>query len=180
MATVLVVDDRAASREIARATLDHGGYRVIEASEGHQALTLAKNSHPDIVLTDVLMPGMDGYQLVRVLRGDPDTAGIPVLFFTANYRQDEAQPLAAALGVSKILSKEALSQELLDAVAAALHDEPAPIALAGTDFGVQHGYTVNAKLLEKVQALDESEARFAAMAQASPVGIVITDRKSVV
>ena len=175
MATVLVVDDRPASREIARATLDHGGYRVIEASEGHQALTLAKNSHPDIVLTDVLMPGMDGYQLVRALRGDPDTAGIPVLFFTANYHQDEAQPLAAAFGVSKILSKDALPQELLAAVAAALHDEPAPIALAGTDFGVQHGYTVNAKLLEKVQALDESEARFAAMAEASPVGIVITD-----
>ena len=175
MAIVLVVDDRAASREIARATLDHGGYQVIEAAEGQQALTLAKNSHPDILLTDVLMPGMDGYQLVRALRGDPDTAGIPVLFFTANYRQDEAQPLAMALGVSKILSKDALPQELLDAVAETLHDRRAPAALAVTDFGVQHEYLVNAKLLEKVQALDESEARFAAMAQASPVGIVITD-----
>ena len=175
MATVLVVDDRAASREIARATLDHGGYRVIEATEGQQALTLAKNSHPDLVLTDVLMPGMDGYQLVRELRGDPGTAGIPVLFFTANYRQDEAQPLGTALGVSKILSKDALPQELLDAVAEALHGRPAPVALAVTGFGVQHADTVNAKLLEKVQALDESQARFAAMAQASPVGIVITD-----
>jgi two-component system, cell cycle sensor histidine kinase and response regulator CckA len=175
MATVLVVDDRIASREIARATLDHGGYRVIEATEGEQAFALAKNSHPDIVLTDVLMPGMDGYQLVRELRGDPGTAGIPVLFFTANYRQDEAQPLAAALGVSKILSKDALPQELLAAVAAALHDQPARVALAGTSFGVEHVGTVNAKLLEKVQALDQSEARFAAMAQASPVGIVITD-----
>jgi two-component system, cell cycle sensor histidine kinase and response regulator CckA len=175
MATVLVVDDRAASREIACATLDDGGYRVIEASGGHQALTLAKNSHPDVVLTDVLMPGMDGYQFVRELRGDPDTAGIPVLFFSANYRQDDAQPLATAFGVSKILSKDATPQELLDAVAEALHDQPAPVALAGADFGVQHLYTVNAKLLEKVQALDESEARFAAMAQASPIGIVITD-----
>jgi two-component system, cell cycle sensor histidine kinase and response regulator CckA len=175
MATVLVVDDRAASREIARATLDHGGYRVIEATEGQQALTLAKSSHPDIVLTDVLMPGMDGYQLVRELRGDPGTAGIPVLFFTANYRQDEAQPLATALGVSKILSKDALPQELLDAVAAALRDQPASLTVAGTAFGIQHTDTVNAKLLEKVQALEESEAWFAAMAQASPVGIVITD-----
>jgi PAS domain S-box-containing protein len=175
MTTVLVVDDRAAGREIARATLDHGGYQVIEATDGQQALTLAKNSHPDIVLTDVLMPGMDGYQLVRELRGDPGTAGIPVLFFTANYRHDEAQPLATAFRVSKILSKDALPQELLDAVAEALHDQPAPVALAGTDFGVQHVSTVNAKLLEKVQALDESEARFAAMAQASPIGIVITD-----
>jgi PAS domain S-box-containing protein len=174
MATILVIDDRAASREIARATLDHGGYTVIEASEGRQALTLAKESHPDVVLTDVLMPGMDGYQFVRELRSDPGTAGIPVLFYTANYREDEAQPLAAAFGVSKILLKDASPQELLDSVAAAL-TRPAPMAMAGTDFGAQHTETVTAKLLEKAQALDESEARFAAMADAAPIGIVIAD-----
>lgn len=175
MATVLVIDDRAASRETARATLDHGGYTVIEASEGRQALTLARESHPDVVLTDVLMPGMDGYQFVRELRSDPGTAGIPVVFYTANYREDEAQPLAAAFGVSKILLKDAGPQELLDSIAAAL-TLPAPAATAGTDFGVQHTETVTAKLLEKAQALDESEARFAAMAEAAPIGIVIADR----
>ncbi len=175
MATVLVIDDRAASRETARATLDHGGYTVIEASEGRQALTLARESHPDVVLTDVLMPGMDGYQFVRELRSDPGTAGIPVLFYTANYREDEAQPLAAAFGVSKILLKDASPQELLDSIAAAL-TLPAPAAMAGTDFGAQHTETVTAKLLEKAQALDESEARFAAMAEAAPIGIVIADR----
>ena len=174
MATVLVIDDRAASREIAHATLDHGGYTVIEASEGPQALTLARESHPDVVLTDVLMPGMDGYQFVRELRSDPGTAGIPVLFYTANYREDEAQPLAAAFGVSKILLKDASPQELLDSIATAL-TLPAPAAIAGTDFGVQHTETVAAKLLEKAQALDESEARFAAMADAAPIGIVIAD-----
>ena len=177
MATVLVVDDRAANREIARATLDHGGHLVIEATDGHRALALAKSSHPDLVLTDVLMPGMDGYQFVRELRGDPETADIPVLFSTANYREDEARPLATAFGVSQILSKDASPQELLDAVAVALHAGPAPVALAGTDFGVQHVGTVNAKLMEKVQALDESEARFAAMAEAAPIGIVIADSR---
>jgi two-component system, cell cycle sensor histidine kinase and response regulator CckA len=174
MATILVIDDRAASRETARAVLDHGGYTVIEASEGRQALTLARDSHPDVVLTDVLMPGMDGYQLVRELRSDPGTAGIPVLFYTANYREDEARPLAAAFGVSKILRKDASPQELLDSIAAAL-TAPAPAATAGTDFGVQHTETVTAKLLEKAQALDDSEARFAAMAEAAPIGIVIAD-----
>ena len=73
------------------------------------------------MLTDVLMPGMDGYQFVRELRGDPETADIPVLFSTANYREDEARPLATAFGVSQILSKDASPQELLDAVAVALH-----------------------------------------------------------
>jgi PAS domain S-box-containing protein len=175
MATVLIVDDRAANREIARASLDYGGYQVIEATEGRQALDLARTKRPDVILTDVLMPGMDGYEFVRDLRGDPDTAGIPVLFYTANYREDEARPLAAAFGVSKILSKDADPQELLDAVADALHDRPASVAYEGGDFGAQHVSTVNTKLLEKIQALDESEARFAAMAEASPIGIVIAD-----
>jgi CheY-like chemotaxis protein len=94
VATVLVVDDQTASREIARATLDHGGHQVIEATDGHQVLHLATTSHPDLVLTDLLMPGMDGYQFVRELRSHQDTARIPVLFYTANYREDEAHPLA--------------------------------------------------------------------------------------
>ncbi len=176
MTTVLVVDDRATNREIARATLDHGGYQVIEAVEGHQALAIAKRNHPDVVLTDVLMPGMDGYQFVRELREDPATADIPVLFYTANYREDEAQPLAGAFGVSRVLSKSADPLELLRAVDAALHDRPDPVAGPVPDVDARHLTTVNAKLLEKVQALDESEARFAAMAEACPMGIVIGDR----
>jgi len=177
MATVLLVDDRAASREVARATLGLGGHLVIEAREGSQALTLAQTSRPDIVLTDVLMPGMDGYQFVRELRSHPGTAGIPVLFYTAAYRTDEAQPLAEVSGVSGIIPKDAPPQVLLDAIASALRGKPALATLAKADFDVRHAFTVNAKLLEKVQALDESEARFAAMAQASPVGIVITDAR---
>jgi two-component system cell cycle sensor histidine kinase/response regulator CckA len=177
MATVLLVDDRAASREVARATLDLGGHLVIEAREGCEALILAQTSRPDVVLTDVLMPGMDGYQFVRELRGQPGTADIPVLFYTAAYRTDEAQPLAAVSGVSGIVPKDAPPQVLLDAIASALNDTPAPTTLAEADFDVRHASTVNAKLLEKVQALDESEALFAAMAQASPVGIVITDAR---
>jgi PAS domain S-box-containing protein len=176
MTTVLVVDDRATNRELARAALDDGGYRVLEAVEGHQALAIARRDHPDVVLTDVLMPGMDGYQFVRELREDPATADIPVLFYTANYREDEAQPLAGAFGVSRVLSKSADPMELLRAVDAALRDRPASVAPPAPDVDARHLTTVNAKLLEKVQALDESEARFAAMAEACPMGIVIGDR----
>ena len=175
MTTVLVVDDRATNREIARATLDHGGYLVIEASGGRQALAMAKANHPDVVLTDVLMPGMDGYELVRELRGDPDTADIPVLFYSAKYRHDDAEPLAATFGVSGILSKSADPLDLLRAVDEALHDHPAHTGVTDGDFDARHRCAVNAKLLEKVHALDDSEARFATMADASPMGIVIGD-----
>ena len=175
MATVLVVDDQKTSREIARATLDHGGYQVIEASAGHQALQLATSNHPDLVLTDLLMPGMDGYQFVRELRSRPGTARIPVLFYTGNYREDEAHPLATAFGVSKILSKDASPPELLDAVAEALDGRVARSAITGNDLGALHDHIINAKLMETTQALGESQARLAAMAEASPIGISLAD-----
>ncbi|MFF5289450.1 ATP-binding response regulator [Paractinoplanes globisporus] len=176
MTTVLVVDDRAANREVARDALDEGGYDVIEASDGRQALQLARSQHPDVVLTDMLMPGIDGYQFAQEMRDDPETTGIPLIFYTANYSQAEVRPLAEAVGVSRIVEKTAPPQELLDAIAESLRESPAAEARPRGTQATQHIGVLNAKLLEKTGALDESEARFAAMAEASPVGIIITDR----
>jgi PAS domain S-box-containing protein len=176
MATVLVIDDRAAYREIARATLDDGGHRVVEAADGRAALSTARSTHPDVVIADVLMPGMDGYEFVHELRNDPDTADIPVLLYTANYRPEEVEPLAAAYGITSILSKTGDPHELLAAVNEALVHHPAPPphpldpGLAG-----RYLHTVNAKLLEKVQALEESQALLATIAELSPIGIVLGD-----
>jgi len=176
MATVLVVDDRATNREIARAALDHGGHHVIEAAEGREALTMARTTHPDLIVTDVVMPGMDGYEFVHELRADIGTADIPVLFYTANYRPDEAEPLAAAYGVTKVLSKSADPLDLLTAVDDALttHPEP-PAAEARPELLTEHLRTVNAKLVEKVLALDESQTRFDVLADISPIGIALGD-----
>jgi two-component system cell cycle sensor histidine kinase/response regulator CckA len=171
MATVLVVDDLATNREVARMTLDDGGHRVIEAAEGRQALDLARRLHPDVVLTDVIMPGMDGYEFVHELRADVNTAGIPVLLYTANYAPDEAEPLASAYGVTKVVAKSADPAALLAAVEQALHDGPPPVG-APADVATEHLRTVNAKLVQKVLALDESEVRFQTLADLSPVGIV--------
>ena len=177
MATVLIVDDRPTNLVIAHETLDLGGYEVIEAADGHDALAVAKDRHPDVVVTDVMMPGVDGFQLVSELRCDPQTADIPVLLYTAHYSPEEALPLAASFGVTGVLSKAGDPLELLDAVARALHEHPpSGVAAAHPDFGERHLYTVNAKLMEKIEALDESNANFFAMAQESPVGIVIGDR----
>ena len=178
MATVLVVDDRPTNIEIARETLGLGGHRVVEAAHGRDALIVAKRSRPDVVVTDVMMPGMDGFQLVHELRSDPATAGIPVLLYTAHYSPAEASTVAATVGVSSVLSKAGDPLELLDAVDAALRDHPPhrpSLTSPEPDFGERHLYTVNAKLMQKIQALDESDARFAAMAEESPIGIVIGD-----
>src|SRR4029450_8225260 len=121
MATVLGVDDVADNREIACTLLGYRGHEVIEASEGSQALTLTHTHHPDVVVTDVLMPGMDGYDLVRELRADPDrdTAGTPVIFYTSNYLEPETRPIAEACGVSQVIQRSADPRRLRDAVVGA-------------------------------------------------------------
>jgi len=74
MATVLVVDDNAINRALLKTVLSFAGHSVIEAAEGLEALALARRERPDAVITDVLMPGLDGYELARRLRGEPTTS----------------------------------------------------------------------------------------------------------
>jgi PAS domain S-box-containing protein len=180
MATVLVVDDSTTSREVARATLDHAGHRVLEASNGRDALELARSTHPELIITDLLMPGLDGYGFVRELRANPTTADIPVLFYTANYRPDEARPLADAYGVATVLAKSARPEELLTSVDQALRHRPSPSIVdspaggdGGSSLASRHLRMVHAKLVEKTHALDESQAQLSTVAELSPFGIVV-------
>jgi CheY-like chemotaxis protein len=102
MATVLVVDDLPANRDLVQTVLGYYGHETLAADDGAQALALLTRQHPDLVLTDVAMPGMDGYQLARAIRSDPDCWGIPILFYTANYLEKATDPSADTHGVSHI------------------------------------------------------------------------------
>ncbi|MEV4282942.1 hybrid sensor histidine kinase/response regulator [Actinoplanes xinjiangensis] len=179
MATVMVVDDVAANREIVRMLLGFRGHDVIEAHDGADALRLAHAHHPDVVVSDVLMPGIDGLELVHRLRADPDreAAQAPVIFYTANYLEPETRPIAEACGVSQVVLRSQDPDALLDAIDTALAAGPVDISVtADEDFAQTHLQTVNAKLIEKVRALHDTERLFEAMAVASPVGIGIIDR----
>jgi PAS domain S-box-containing protein len=179
VATVMVVDDVAANREIVRMLLGFRGHDVIEAHDGADALRLAHAHHPDVVVSDVLMPGIDGLELVHRLRADPDreAAQAPVIFYTANYLEPETRPIAEACGVSQVVLRSQDPDALLDAIDTALAGGPVDISVtADADFAQAHLQTVNAKLIEKVRALHDTERLFEAMAVASPVGIGIVDR----
>ncbi|MEU4423837.1 response regulator [Actinoplanes sp. NPDC024001] len=180
MATVMVVDDVAANRDIVRMLLGYRGHEVIEAHDGADALRLAHVHHPDVVVSDVLMPGIDGLELVHRLRSDPDrqAAQAPVIFYTANYLEPETRPIAEACGVSQVVLRSQDPHTLLDAVDTALAQGPVTIDVPAADdtFAQAHLHAVNAKLIEKVRALHDTERRFEAMAIASPVGIGIIDR----
>jgi PAS domain S-box-containing protein len=116
MATILIVDDVAANRARLARVLSGQGHHLLEATDGRQALAEVANTRPDLVITDLLMPVMGGYELVKQLRLDPATSGIPVLFYTAPYAEREARALALADGIPWVLAKSAAADEVLTIV----------------------------------------------------------------
>ena len=81
-ASILIVDDNPVLRSLMRASLEEGGFAVIEAEDGEEACRLCAESRPDLLVLDVLMPKMDGFQVCRQLRGDPQFAYLPILMAT--------------------------------------------------------------------------------------------------
>jgi two-component system, cell cycle response regulator DivK len=109
---VLLVEDDRDGRRIYAAWLEQAGYQVVEAHNGLQALERAIDVVPDIVVTDLNIPGIDGYELTRRLKSDPRTDGIPILAVTgyAPFTRDPAR--ADRAGCDAILSKPCSPEDL--------------------------------------------------------------------
>ena len=82
--TLLLVEDNEDNRIIYCTVLRHLGYEVIEAQDGVRAVELARSVQPDLILMDISIPRMDGWEATRILRGDPRTSGIPIIALTAH------------------------------------------------------------------------------------------------
>jgi signal transduction histidine kinase/CheY-like chemotaxis protein len=125
-AVVLVVDDYETNRELARMLLERRGHRVILAENGKQGVDLARLERPQVILMDLAMPVMDGFEAAREIRGSPETAKIPLIAFTAlAMRGDEERALRAGFDgyLTKPINKTALDQVL----ARVLPKEPASV-----------------------------------------------------
>ena len=83
MTSVLVIDDEAPIRLLCRVNLEAEGMEVLEAADGPSGLEKAKQKHPDVILLDVMMPGLDGWRVAEELLDDPKTQEIPIVFLTA-------------------------------------------------------------------------------------------------
>jgi DNA-binding response OmpR family regulator len=119
MTTILVVDDEAPIVDLVRFTLEDGDVRVVEASDGAEALVLARRIKPDLVLLDVHMPRLDGLELCRQLRREPDFARTPIIMLTAAGQQaDRSSGLSA--GADEYLTKPFSPRALLALVEALL------------------------------------------------------------
>src|SRR3954454_15086879 len=115
MAKILVVDDRPVDRDILASLLRYHAHSVIEAANGEKALAKARAGSPDLIIADILMPRMDGFQLLRQLRADPALAYILLIFYPASYDTREAVELTTGLGVA-ILPKPSEPQVIVATV----------------------------------------------------------------
>src|SRR5262245_55912095 len=131
MATILIVDDLSVNRKLLVRLLQPQGHRLIEAADGSEALRAARVEQPDLIITDVLMPVMDGYELVKELRLGPATCSIPVVFATAHYGERDARALAQASGVASVLTKPLATDQVLRVVDSLLTRAPGGPAEAG-------------------------------------------------
>jgi adenylate cyclase len=109
--TVLAVDDQPPNLRLLDAVFSPRGYRVITASSGEQALELLPSSEADLVLLDIVMPGIDGYEVCRRIRSDPSTAFLPVVMITASGEQEKKRAIEA--GADDFVSKPFHQGELL-------------------------------------------------------------------
>lgn len=103
--TILVVEDLEQIRELLKVTLNFHGYAVETASNGLEALELIENEQPALIITDLLMPKMDGYAMIYRLRRNKDTRDIPIIVLSATYVSSEDKEFALSLGAVRFLEK---------------------------------------------------------------------------
>ena len=137
---ILVVEDIAAIRELIQVQLTLRGYQVITARDGQEALDLVAASKPAVIVTDILMPRVDGFALAHRLRSDPLTTRIPIIFLSATYVSAEDERFALNLGALRFLPKPIDADELFIAVADALTGQSGSTAPLMSDREFYTGY----------------------------------------
>ncbi len=166
MASILIAEDHALNRRLIATLLQYHGHQIVEASDGAEALTLVQSARPHLVISDLMMPTMDGYEFVRQMRAIPAVADTPVIFYTATYHEREARALAERCGVVDIITKPCEAASILAKVNAVLgrsHPAASTTLPDAEQFHENHLQLINQKLSEKVQSLAAVEHRLAAL-----------------
>jgi two-component system, cell cycle response regulator DivK len=112
---VLLVDDNEDGRDMYREYLTFKGCRVVVAADGAEGVEHARAEHPDIILMDLRMPSMTGYEAIRVLRSDPAMNGVPIVALTA-HAMDSERADADAAGFDAVIAKPCLPDDLFSAI----------------------------------------------------------------
>jgi two-component system phosphate regulon response regulator PhoB len=122
MRKLMIADDEAGVRSLVRMTLDTGDYEIIEAADGDEALALAREHRPELLLLDAMMPKRSGYDVCRELKDDPETTGTTVVMLTARAQESDRERGTAA-GADDYFTKPFSPVALLEKVEEVLGGE---------------------------------------------------------
>ncbi len=161
---ILIVEDSADDRKILRMNLERHGCEVIDAGDGEEGLNMAKKYKPDLIISDALMPKMDGFQLLRTLKRDENLKKIPFIFYSAVYTGYKEAELAISLGAEEFIIKpkepEELWNELNSIVEECRYKKEKPITARliqeEEEFLRKYSHVVASKLEEKVRELENA------------------------
>ena len=115
VATILIVDDSPTEVHVFKKIVEKQGYRTEIARDGQEAIDIAQSTHPDLILMDVVMPVLNGFQATRKLRNDPQTADIPVIMVTTKDQQTDIN-WGKRQGASEYLVKPVTPADLLEKI----------------------------------------------------------------
>jgi PAS domain S-box-containing protein len=145
---ILIVDDHKTSLQALHAMLAGAGYEVADAANGVEALEEARRVRPDLVVSDILMPQMDGYSLCREMRRDPALRDVPIVLYTATYTSAQDEELARRSGAARYIVKPAEDAAMLAALRDVLQEREAGRLVAPSPG--EEGETVYYRLYNQV------------------------------
>jgi PAS domain S-box-containing protein len=168
---VLVIDDDPAQRKLAQLALMNAGLDVDAVGDGESGLNRARAQKPDVILSDVLMPGLDGFRLCEAVRSDPALADVPVVLTSSHYIEDEDRALAARFGANQYVSRTLGLDAVIQAVVSAI-DQPdhGPITRSEADLRGEYMRRI-AHQLERQAAIGADLARRASL-QATALSVL--------
>ena len=137
---LLIVEDTPNIRELLTVTLRFKGYPVVTAQNGKEALEMIVKERPALIITDILMPIMDGYAFVQKLRTDIKTHDIPIIFLSATYVTPEDKAFALSLGASRFMEKPIDTEDFLLTIAELLTQGPSTLPQPLEDAEFYTGY----------------------------------------
>lgn len=167
---VLIVDDNKNDREILRELLQTRNYQVDEANNGIVALKCIRRAKPEIIISDIMMPDMDGFTLLREIKKDSFIRDIPFVFYSANYVGEKDFELASKLGASRFIEKPTDLKCMLKEIEAVINEYESglikpvhPLIKNEEDYLKQYSERIVRKLEEKIVQLEQeiNERRWA-------------------
>jgi CheY-like chemotaxis protein len=165
---LLIVEDVPNILELLSVTLKFKGYPVITATNGEEALKLIEQEHPALIVSDILMPKMDGFQLIQRLRTHPKTSQIPIIILSATYVTPEDRDFVMKLGAARFLEKPVDTEEFLLTIAEVLTQGVAtlPPPMDEQEFYLGYRERLESKLHYKSSQIARTERLLESLPQA--------------